>query len=190
MIKKYAVLMTLCLLCAAPAWAHKVCLLSAFEGDTITGEAYFSTGDPVVKAEVLIESNGAEVAKGTTSDEGGFSVPIPAGLTAVRVTINAGMGHVVHEDLTREDVPSAEEVTQALVAEDSAFPPPSTVAVTSISQEDIRKAVAAEIAPVKHMVMDISKAMSKPDLPRILGGIGYIIGIVGAFLWGKARRGV
>ncbi len=181
--------MTLCLLCAAPAWAHKVCLLSNFEGDTVAGEAYFSTGDPVVKADVLIESDGAEVARGTTTDEGSFSIAIPSGLTAVRVTINAGMGHVVFEDITREAAPAAEETAETNAPASRAAGTPNA-AVVSISQEDIRKAVAKELAPIKHTVMDIAKSMSEPDLPRILGGIGYIIGIVGAFLWGKARRGV
>lgn len=181
-MKKIAATLALMVLLVSPAWAHKVCMLSSFEGDSITGEAYFSTGDPIVGSPVTVESNGEEIGQGKTDENGAFSIAIPKGVLSAKVTINAGMGHVAHEDIAREGAPEPSTATE---------PQAQTTAETSVpavSLEDVKKAVASEIAPVKKMVMDMERAQSKPDMPKILGGIGYIIGIVGAFMWGRSKR--
>lgn len=172
MMKKY--LTTALLICAlaAPAWSHNVCMTASFDGDGVTGEAYFSTGEPVENSSVTVESEGKTVGQGQTDTQGTFNLTLPPGIKTARVTINAGMGHVAHEDLIREEIPLTTQ----------------TPSPAGASMEDIRKAVSAEIAPIKQMVMELHKAHSKPDLPRILGGIGYIVGMVGAFMWGRSRR--
>ncbi len=164
-------------LAVSPAFGHNVLMMANFEGDKVTGESYFSTGEAIEDAPVTVESNGSIVGEGKTDKEGAFSIAIPSGITSAKVTINAGMGHVAHEDIAREAAPEA-----TTEAKDAPLAMPS-----SISEQDIRKAVAAEVAPLRQMISDLHKAQTKPDMPRILGGIGYIIGIVGAFMWGRSR---
>ena len=177
-MKKAYCLMALILgLAVSPAFAHNVLMMANFEGDKVTGESYFSTGEAIEDAPVTVESNGSIVGEGKTDKEGAFSIAIPSGVTSAKVTINAGMGHVAHEDIAREAAPEA-----TAEAKDAPVAMPS-----GISKEDIRKAVAAEVAPLRQMISDLHKAQTKPDMPRILGGIGYIIGIVGAFMWGRSR---
>lgn len=177
-MKKTYCLMALILgLAASPAFAHNVLMMANFEGDKVTGESYFSTGEAIEDAPVTVESSGSVIGEGKTNGEGAFSIDIPSGVTSAKVTINAGMGHVAHENIAREAAPEA-------TAEDKEAP----VAMPSgISEQDLRKAVAAEVAPLRQMISDLHKAQTKPDMPRILGGIGYIIGIVGAFMWGRSR---
>ncbi len=177
-MKKTYCLMALILgLAVSPAFAHNVLMMANFEGDKVTGESYFSTGEAIEDAPVTVESNGAVVGEGETDGAGAFSIDIPSGITSAKVTINAGMGHVAHEDISREAAP--EPTTEVKEA-------PSTIP-SALSEQDIRKAVAAEVAPLRQMISDLHKAQTKPDMPRILGGIGYIIGIVGAFMWGRSR---
>nr|WP_321501429.1 hypothetical protein [uncultured Dethiosulfovibrio sp.] len=172
----YLIALVFCLT-VSPAFGHNVLMMANFEGDAVTGEAFYSTGEAIADAIVTVESDGATVGEGKTDEAGAFSVAIPSGTTSAKVNVNAGMGHVAHEDIARDAAPKpAAEVKEA----------PSTISST-ISEQDIKKAVAAEIAPLRQMISDLHKAQTKPDIPRILGGIGYIVGLVGAFMWGRSR---
>ncbi|SMG22112.1 carboxypeptidase regulatory-like domain-containing protein [Dethiosulfovibrio salsuginis] len=171
----YLIALVFCLT-VSPAFGHNVLMMANFEGHAVTGEAFYSTGEAIADAIVTVESDGATVGEGKTDGDGAFSVAILSGTTSAKVTVNAGMGHVAHEDIAREAAPEpAAEAKEA----------PSTI--SGISEQDIKKAVAAEIAPLRQMISDLHKAQTKPDIPRILGGIGYIVGLVGAFMWGRSR---
>ncbi len=171
----YLIALVFCLT-VSPAFGHNVLMMANFEGDEVTGEAFYSTGEAIVDAIVTVESDGATVGEGKTNGEGAFSVAIPSGTTSAKVTVNAGMGHVAHEDIAREAAPEpAAEIKE------------TPLATSAISEQEIKKAVAAEIAPLRQMISDLHKAQTKPDIPRILGGIGYIVGLVGAFMWGRSR---
>lgn len=186
----------LCFFClTAQSWGHNLLAASSFEDDFIVGETFFSTGEPAQGADVLVESDGKVIAKGQSHKDGSFRVAVPPDVTSVRVTVDAGMGHVSREELEREIFvdPSA-----SAPRNDASISVPSAVSASgasasslfsSVSEDDLRKILAMEITPLKKMIMELHKTASKPDFPKIAGGVGYIIGIVGAYLWGRSRRG-
>ncbi len=177
----------------APSWGHNLLAASSFEGDSIVGETFFSTGEPAEGADVLVESDGKVIAKGQSNKDGSFRMSVPPDVTSVRVTVDAGMGHVSREELEREMF-----VDPSAPRSDASISVPSAVSASgatasslffSVSEDDLRKILAMEITPLKKMIMELHKTASKPDFPKIAGGVGYIIGIVGAYLWGRSRRG-
>lgn len=85
---------TLTLLAVSNAYAHKVNLFCRFEGTTLHGEAYFSGGNPSQNSTIRIFSldSGEQIASGTTSSEGTFSIKLDKKIP-VKAVLEAGQGH-------------------------------------------------------------------------------------------------
>ena len=88
-----AVLVTLLLLVAAPALAHKVNIFAYYEDGKVFCESYFPDGKKVQHGTIEVRNaKGELLLTGKTDDKGNFSfkAPPPQDLTIV---INATMGH-------------------------------------------------------------------------------------------------
>ncbi len=76
------------------AYAHNITLFCQFEGTTLYGEGYFSSGDPVKNSPIHVYDldNGKRLASTLTSEEGTFSVSLEK-KTSVKAILDAGQGH-------------------------------------------------------------------------------------------------
>ncbi len=78
---------------ATPALAHKVVVFAWVEGETIHTESKFSGGKAVYEGELIVyDSQGNELLRGQTDENGKFSFPVPK-KDALKLVLNAGAGH-------------------------------------------------------------------------------------------------
>lgn len=188
-------------LIASPAWAHRVNIFALVEGNEILVECGFNRSQKVKggQIEVFNAASGERLLSGTTDAQGQFRFPIPPqALKAgqdLRIHINAGEGH--QNDWTvaaaefmaapKTSAPSPQPVVSSVLS--SAAPAPAVSGGNWATPADVERivntALDARLTPIKRILAEQVEA--GPDLEDIIGGIGWIFGIVGVAAYFKRR---
>jgi nickel transport protein len=170
------------------ALAHKVMIFAWIEGDTVFTESKFSGGKKVIHAPVVIfDKNGKKLLEGKTDNKGEFSFKIPK-VSDLRIVLNAAMGHKAEWTVPESDIREA-----GAMLEKKSTVEPSGPIVVGLSKEEVRKIVEdsldKKLRPIVRMITESKNA--KPSLTEVIGGIGYIFGLMGIALYfinrGKKR---
>ncbi len=190
-------------------YAHKVQMFAYPEGDTVFVEGYFADGKRPKKSEVLVyDTEGKVLFSGVTDDEGKLSFKIPR-KTDLRITLNAGMGHKAEYTLPASELGSTEpKVTanpplspfkkggdkRAAVDEGASSEKGQVSQVSQLDEAQIQaiveKAVEKAVGEaIKPLVRSFTEMTQKNSLTTIIGGIGYILGLMGIALYFKSRKG-
>jgi nickel transport protein len=188
------------------ALAHKVTVFAWVEGDTVHVESKFSGGRRPVAAPVKVyDARGNLLLKGVTDEKGEFSFKVPK-KTEMKIVLLAGMGHKGEWTIPFSDLEavSAGTATQAAVTNSPSSKPVdpdqakgaiSTVGANPVpagyvTAAEIRKAVEAaldtKLKPVMKLLVETRR--SGPSVTDILGGIGYIFGLIGVAAYFSAKR--
>jgi nickel transport protein len=182
-------------LTTAPAYAHKVNMFAYVEGNKVMMEGYFSDGNKPMNCEVTVtDPNGKMLVKGLTDKEGKFSFNIPE-ITDLHVVLNAGMGHRAQYVISRAELtgvqPNAggDQASSTSKPEDKAAnvkdASDTSTAPTNLDEAMVRKAVTDAIVP---LMRTVDQMRESANFSNIVGGIGFIFGIVGVFFYIKARQ--
>ncbi|CAA7612076.1 cobalt ABC transporter permease [Magnetospirillum sp. UT-4] len=177
-----AVALLLACVAAGPAQAHKVVASAYAEGALIEGEVGFSSGD-MAPAGTLVEvfdPAGARLGETRTDSDGIFRFTPTQAVTHV-FRADLGAGHVAETILAAADMPGA----TGAPAESPAPAAPAGAAGAADIHALVAAAVRDEIKPLRR---EIAAYKEKNDLQAVLGGIGYIIGLVGLGYYLAARR--
>ena len=171
-----------------PALAHKVMIFAWVEEDTVFTESKFSGGKKAINAPVVIfDKDGKKLLEGKTDNKGEFSFKIPK-VTDLRIVLNAAMGHKAEWTVTESEIREA----GAIVEKKKAAEPSGPIAV-GLSKEEVQKIVEDSLdKKLRPIVRMITESKNKgPSLTEIIGGIGYIFGLMGVALYfinrGKKR---
>ncbi len=205
-------LMIFLFISVSPANAHKVTVFAWVNGDTVFVESKFAGGRKVKEGEVVVsDSEGNQLLKGKTNDEGEFSFKIPK-KTALTVTLIAGMGHqgewtipaedigdVAGEETKPDDLSLKVKSSEGSINEDklpahSDEPQVNTTAPAKESytpdadkiQAAMEKALDKKLKPVMKILTESQDR--KPTFTDIFGGIGYILGLMGIAAYFNFRR--
>lgn len=203
------------LLLPAPAQAHRVNIFAWLEGDSVMVECGFNRSSPVKNGLVTVfdVTDGKELLRGHTDDNGRFSFPVPAAARAghgLRMQIAAGEGH--QNDWTMdasefsgaaaptasplEKVDGADRPQGAADSATAAAPSaPAAPALTrtgpSATPDEVRAivnaALDAKLGPIRRDLA--AQVNAGPSLRDIIGGIGWILGLAGIGLYFKGQRG-
>jgi len=190
--------------------AHKVQIFAYPEGDTIFVEGYFADGKKPKNSRVTVYgAEGEELFHGVTDDEGKLSFKIPR-KTDLRITLDAGMGHKAEYTLPAGELngaakkgavdnPSSLRVARRgdkTVTVDRVVPPEKgrsglvnqldEARIQAIVEQAVDRSVGEAIKPLVRSFNDMTQ---KNSLTTIIGGIGYILGLMGVALYFKSRRG-
>lgn len=180
---------------ASDANAHRVTIFAWVDGDTVHTQSKFGGGKMVNNGEISVfDLEGNLLLKGNTDENGDFSFKVPK-KTSLKIELKAGLGHqnewIVHAEeigALQQDSYAAsdrsEDVNEA--AETKSEP----ITAPGLTREDIEQAVDQALEKKLKPVMQILSDMSDPG-PRIsdiLGGIGYIIGLVGVGVYFNNRK--
>ena len=173
---------------AGSAHAHKVNMFANVEGGKITVEGYFSDGKPAEKSQIQVFSpSGERLVTGTSDDHGVFTFDIPQ-ISDLRITLYAGMGHR-SEYTVREAELAGAAMTQngaGGAVEQAAGASPAAAGVAAEEVEAmVRKAVGEALHPVMRNLSELKEQRTFSD---IVGGIGFIFGLIGIFFYLKARK--
>jgi nickel transport protein len=167
-----------------PALAHKVMIFAWVEGDTVFTESKFSGGKKVMNAPVVIfDKNGNKLLEGMTDNKGEFSFKIPK-MTDLRIVLNAAMGHKAEWTVPETEIREAGNIVKKKSTAEISGPIP-----VGLSKEEVRKIVEdsldKKLRPILRMISEARN--TKPSLTEIIGGIGYIFGLMGIVLYFKNR---
>ncbi|MEN8752877.1 MAG: hypothetical protein AB1Z18_08905 [Desulfobacterales bacterium] len=196
----------LLLLFCSQALAHNVTVFAWVEGDTVHVESKFSGGRRPVAAPVEVyDTRGNLLLKGVTDEKGEFSFKVPK-KTEMKVVLLAGMGHKGEWTIPFSDLEavSADTTTQAEETNSpSSIPTDPNQAKSAIptvggnpvpdgyvTAAEIRNAVEGaldtKLKPVMKLLVETRQ--SGPSVTDILGGIGYIFGLIGVAAYFSAKR--
>jgi nickel transport protein len=181
------------------ALAHKVNIFVYAEDEKVWVEGYFADGKKAKKSAVLVyDENGVVIQKGKTDNLGTFSFK-PIMKTDLRVVLQTGTGHqaeyTLHASeltgLEKSDAPSA---TPALSPKKVTSERQSGVSgqqdnLAALDEEALKAAVRQAVAEAsKPLARSLTEMQEKVALTEILGGIGYIFGILGIIFYLKSKK--
>lgn len=172
-----------------PAHAHGVYIFAWAEGDTVYTDSYFSSKKKVKDGLVKVfNSSGDLLLEGKTNDNGEFSFKIP-GNGSLLLVLEAGTGHGAEFLLEDDEITGLEESPAPPQASDGPHGPPPAP-----SQEDLDRIRTVVEETLDERLKPITRALAKlqqnqgPELTEIIGGIGYIIGIMGLVLYFRNKK--
>jgi len=169
---------------SVPAQAHKVMVFAYQEGGAVYAEGYFADGKKAQDSLVeVFGQDGAKLLEEKTDANGFVSFPLPD-VPEIKIVLTASMGHRAEctlkkdgggvADIAKKDTPGAAPQAAAGIGENR---------IRDIVSEELDR----KIAPLAREVALLHQEKG-PSLTDIIGGIGYIIGIMGLLMYFKARR--
>lgn len=177
-----------CLL-AGSAFAHRVTTFAWVEGDTVYTESKFSAGRKVNEGRITVyDSKGNRLLEGLTSSKGEFSFKAP-GNTAMKIVLQAGTGHRAEWTLSEDEIKGIEaSATESHAVKESdkiTRQAPGVAVLQEDVQRAVEKALDKKLRPIMKM---LDESRTRSSLRDILGGIGYILGLVGIAAYIHARK--
>ncbi|MDL2313729.1 cobalamin biosynthesis protein CbiL [Desulfovibrio sp. OttesenSCG-928-C14] len=185
-----ALVLLLCL--AGAALAHKVNVFAYVDGEAIQVEGYFTRSQKVRHGKVSVSdlATSQKLLEGTTDEQGLFRFRPDQDFLktghGLSILLNAGEGHQSSWEIPAEELanlaPSGAPLPPAQAAPLESAPAISAAELEAI----INKALDAKLAPVKQALA--RQAESGPGLRDIIGGLGWILGLLGLAAYMKYKR--
>ena len=186
----------LLILTALPAWAHKVTVFAWVEGDKVVTQSKFAGGRIAKGARIEVyDRAGDKLLEGLSDDQGRFAFKAsqPEDL---KIVLIAGAGHRAEWQVRADEFQAAAKIAPAAVTGEatrvSSEPMPRTeqpVGAVTLTPDELQalveRAVARRLAPV---LRRLEQQGDGPALSEIVGGIGYILGLVGLGAYMHSRR--
>ncbi len=179
--------------------AHRVNIFAWTNAGSIEAECSFSGGSPAQNSpvSVLDTATGQVLATEKTDSDGHCDFAItdsmrnaPNGLT---LQVNAGSGHLGKWTIEASELnqTQSQASSQQNIAESS--PAATTPSQTAPSQDESITVSRTEIAALRADIASLHREIAslkndEPSLRDIVGGLGWIAGLVGFALWYSARR--
>ncbi len=191
---------------SGPAFAHKVTIFAWVEGDMVYTESKFSGGKRAKNALVEVyDGKGNKLLKGKTDENGAFSFKAPQ-KTEMKIVLPAGMGHrgewtISADEFQGNDSPGLK--TDDTVREQSLKMPEkpdeketvnteTRISEPCLTHHDIEHAVEQALdRKLKPVITQLNRSLNpdeEPSFSEIIGGIGYIIGLIGIGTYFNYRR--
>lgn len=192
--------------CVVPAWAHKVMIFAWVEGDTVYTQSKFSGGKKAKNSTVVVyDKEGNQLLESKTDDLGEFSFKVPK-KTDLKIVLKASMGHMAEWKIPAEEITvvapvsksrSTPEVGVEAATKETAPPidtktskqPPAPTTVGLGRQEVkalIDESMDRKLRPILNMLVE--SLDRGPKVGEVIGGVGYIFGLVGVALYFATRK--
>ena len=168
-------ILVLGVLLAPHAQAHGVNIFAWLEGDTVHTQSTAQRGKPVINGEISVyDDHGTVVLSGVTDSTGKFSFTRPTAGT-LKIELLAGPGHASHWTL---GAASAEEtvIPEHTHNMGAATPHHETLSPAKIT-DLVETVLERRLAPLQEMIA--ANHARRYGVREILGGLGYILGLVG-----------
>lgn len=174
-------------LSANEAFAHRLNVFAWEENGNIIVESNFGANRPARNANVTVRpaASSETILSGETDNAGRFAFPVPDNAAAgLVIVVNAGQGH----QNSWEIMPLKQSATThapAISAANSQKEKSSVKTVTGPTAAEIRQIVREELAASRGPQ---NAPATDPGLKEIIGGLGWLIGLCGIFLWLRSRK--
>lgn len=187
-------MVTMLVLTASVAWAHNVSVFAVEEGDMVYAQGYYSDGKKVIDSSIeVFDLNGKKLLEGRTDRNGEFQFRSPM-CSGIKLVLNASMGHRAEftmdttgdtKDMTAKSANKTEPVNKRLNREDNV--PTTSGATPEEIKRIINESLDKRLDPLVHAILESQN--KGPSITEILGGIGYILGLMGIVMYMKSRHG-
>ena len=170
---------------SSQAYAHRMKVFAWVDGQAIEGEVYFSGGQKANDStiDILVDQNVIATTKSNT--EGVFRFEDLAAFDYV-IRADAGQGHIVTYTVSASEFAFDDPALATHSQVDTrAVNASSASASASLTPAQLEQAIAKAIRPLREQ---IDQYEAKVRMHDILGGVGYIFGVFGLFIWFRARR--
>ncbi len=189
-------------LCLQNVYGHRIDVFCYTEDNVIKCYSKFSTGTPVRYGKYQVYIRKKLIYEGKSDDQGNFVYKIPKELLNnpkdLKIVCIAEMGHENYWIVKKEEYatniqkePSSDndffDEEEDLSKENKTTQTTHQASIDIIRLEkSIRKIIASELSPIKLELVKLQEP--KIDLRDILGGIGYIFGIMGIIMYFKSQK--
>ena len=193
--------------CSQSTWAHKVMIFAWVEGDTVHTQSKVSGGKRAKDSTVVVYDNeGNQLLEGKTDEKGEFSFKVPK-KTGLRIVLKASMGHMAEWKIPAEEITGVAHVSEserrevaveAVVQEAVASMETKTkdnreqpvFMAVGLSRQEVSdlidESLDRRLGPIFDMLAD--SLDHGPRVSEVIGGVGYIFGLVGVALYFATRR--
>ena len=192
-----------------PAWAHKVSVFARVEGNRILVEGYFGSKGRAIGCPVqVLDRDGTKIHEGMTDGNGVYSFDVadlPSANGDLKIVLQAGMGHRAAYDLAADDLPSSRDKVGTSTALTGAREPkiaaeisapeigPIQLQDASALKKALEEGLDSKIQPILRMLGEQQKLlmeqkMKGPGVTEVIGGIGWIFGMVGVWAYFISRK--
>ena len=172
--------------------AHNLSVFAWVEGDTVHVESKFSGGRRPRAAKIAVYGpNDLKLLEGITDNNGAFQFTVPQ-RTDLKIVLSAGMGHQGQWTVSQAELDGNDTASHTHAPPQSGTTPqpsdPGLVRELTAAQVEamVQRSLEKELAPIKRMLAD--KQRDQTSLKDVLGGIGYILGLVGLATYLRFRK--
>lgn len=163
-------------------YAHRIRVFVAPEGERLVGYAYISGGSKLSGAEVQVFGpNQKSLATLKTDAEGGFSYR-PKTRCSHRFVVDAGDGHRAEYTVEASELPVSLGPVSGKKSSVQQHEPAATE----------KERIAPGIVQLQAQIHSLQRQLEEHDahvrLRDVLGGLGYILGIMGIVFYMKVRK--
>lgn len=199
----------LAILCAHPVWAHGLNIFAWLESDEVLVQCDFGQNRPAVNTAITVydSADKKELARGKTSAQGRYAFRVPEVIRqghGLIIVADAGQGHRGEWTMDAAELYAAASLTAGfdkaaleaaqnegahihVKARPAGTPFPQAVLTPEQVKNIVHEALELKLAPIRKEIA--AHATSGPTFAEIIGGIGWIIGLVGIGFYFKSRRG-
>ena len=186
--------------CSAAAEAHGIKVFASVEDGQICGEAYFVGGGNPRDVDVrLLGPAGNVLARTRTDDKGVFRFT-PAVRCDMKIVVETGDGHLAEFAIASADLPESLPALASAPAAGAASAPSAPAAAPAASAPAGKAGHSAappagvDAAELQRLVRqavrrELDAHERNVNLREIVGGIGYIVGVMGLVALLKRRKG-
>ena len=160
--------------------AHKVMIFGWVEGDTVHTISKFNGGKRVQHAPVTVmDTNGSLILTGKTDTEGNFTFKRPEN-KELNIVLEASLGHKTSCILKTSPNDENNVHTKDL----QTIPDHVKPCKEDVLLANVEKTMDKKMAVLLLKIQDLQEKQRVSD---IIGGMGYIFGIVGITMWFRRR---
>lgn len=189
LIKLIIILLSLSWL--TPVQAHKVKIFATAAGDTITGYVYFPGGERAQAVAIKITTSDNQLQGTVTTDNNGEFQFHAKYRATYHLIANLGDGHLAQYTIDSNELSDTLSplTTENVVTIPAALPAPPNTQNLSISEQQLHdlfeKMLSQQVKPLREQ---LEAYQDKILLHDVLGGIGYIFGVMGLLFYVAKRR--
>ena len=188
------------LLFSSASHAHRVNIFAYVDGDAVQVECYFSKSQKVKNGRLFFSDHetGIILLEGTTDEQGMFRFRPDAAFLktghGLNILLNAGEGHQNDWHISPEELMalSPEQPAKPVSVEQASQPSAGSqiIAVPSMDIKELEALIGrvmdTKLAPIKQTLL--RQEAGGPTLKDVIGGIGWIIGLLGLATYMKYRH--
>ncbi len=182
------------------AYAHGINVFARVEGDTVHAQAKLSDGRKAKNASITVyNKRGVNLLEGKTDANGDFSFPVPE-KSDLKIVLSTGTGHRAEwviaaaeiERQTTNETAVSRSSPSGVVAKTAPEPKteenqsPEAISINPTElQRMIETALGKKLKPAMKMLVALRNR--RPTFKDIMGGMGYIFGLVGVATYFRYR---